>query len=121
LGPKMNVLDYVQFCDLGVGGIAFNGVSEEFTIMGKPQILVNGIDNENTPWRHGVNCIFVESDDQIDLTEKLIWAYEHRYELKNIGKRAKADMRKYIVDSNAGGRLYLGAFSILLKRGANGS
>ena len=81
----MNVLDYVQFCDLGVGGIAFNGVSEEFTIMGKPQILVKGIDNENTPWRHGVNCIFVESDDQIDLTEKLIWAYEHRDELKNIG------------------------------------
>ena len=121
LGPKMNVLDYVQFCDLGVGGIAFNGVSEEFTIMGKPQILVKGIDNEDTPWRHGVNCMFVESDDQIDLTEKLIWAYEHRHELKNIGKRAKADMSKYIADSKAGGRLYLGVFSILLRRGANGS
>lgn len=114
LGPKTNVLDYVQFCNLGVGGIAFNGVSEEFTIMGKPQILVKGTDNEDTPWRHGVNCIFVESDDKIDLTEKLIWCHEHRHELKNIGRRAKADMSKYIADSNAGGRLYLRAFTSLI-------
>jgi glycosyltransferase involved in cell wall biosynthesis len=114
LGPKINVLDYVQFCNLGVGGIAFNGVSEEFTIMGKPQLLVKGIDNENTPWHHGINCIFVESDDQIDLTEKLIWAYEHRDELKNIGKRAKDDMSRYITDSKTGGRLYIRAFSNLI-------
>ena len=29
LGPKTNVLDYVRFCHLGVGGIAFNAVSQE--------------------------------------------------------------------------------------------
>jgi hypothetical protein len=97
-----------------VGGIALNAVSEEFTIMGKPQLLVKGIDNEHTPWRHGINCIFVESDDRIDLTEKLIWAYEHRDELKNIGERAKYDMSKYITDSITGGRLYLRAFSNLI-------
>jgi len=114
LGPKINVLDYVQFCDLGAGGIAFNGVSEEFTIMGKPQLLVKGVEYENTPWHHGINCIFVESDDQIDLTEKLIWAYEHRDELKNIGKRAKDDMSRYITDSKTGGRLYIRAFSNLI-------
>lgn len=114
LGPKINVLDYVQFCDLGVGGIAFNAVSEEFTIMGKPQLLVRGIDNENTPWRHGINCIFIKSDDQIDLTEKLIWAYKHRDELKNIGEQAKDDMSEYITDSKTGGRLYLRAFTKLI-------
>jgi glycosyltransferase involved in cell wall biosynthesis len=121
LGPKINVLDYVKFCDLGVGGIAFNSVSEEFTIMGKPQLLVKSIDNEDTPWRHGINCIFIESDNKTDLTEKLIWAYEHRCELKNIGEKAKNDMIEYITDSKNGGRLYLEAFSILLRRGANGS
>ncbi|MCW9097830.1 MAG: hypothetical protein OQJ93_10615 [Ignavibacteriaceae bacterium] len=121
LGPKINVLDYVQFCDLGVGGIAFNAVSEEFTIMGKPQILVKNIDNEHTPWRHGINCIFVEPDDQIDLTEKFIWAYEHRDKLKNIGERAKKDMSKYITDSKNGGKLYLRAFSMLPRRKVNGS
>jgi glycosyltransferase involved in cell wall biosynthesis len=114
LGPKTNVLDYVQFCDLGVGGIAFNGVSEEFTIMGKPQLLVRSIDNKNTTWRHGINCIFIEPDDQIDLSEKLIWAYEHRDKLKNIGRKAKKDMSKYMTDSKAGGRLYLRAFSTLI-------
>ena len=114
LGAKVNVLDYIQFCDLGVGGIAFNGVSEEFTIMGKPQVLVKGVDNKHTPWRHGINCIFIESDDQIDLVEKLVWAYEHRDELKNIGEKAKADMSQYITDSKSGGRLYLKAFSNLI-------
>jgi glycosyltransferase involved in cell wall biosynthesis len=121
LGPKINVLDYVQFCDLGVGGIAFNGVSEEFTIMGKPQILVKGADNEHTPWRHGVNCIFVNPDDHIDLTEKLIWAYEHRDELTSMGKEANQDMSDYITDSKSGGRLYLRSFSKLIRRRVNGS
>ena len=115
LGPKTNVLDYMRFCHLGVGGIAFNAVSEEFTIIGKPQLLVKGIDNDHTPWRHGLNCIFIKPNDQIDLTEKLMWATHHRDEVKDMGERAKDEMSKYIKDSKSGGRLYLSAFSKLIK------
>ena len=49
LGSKINVLDYIQFCHLGVGGIAFNAVSQEFTISGIQgmQDMCVGFCNEN--------------------------------------------------------------------------
>jgi glycosyltransferase involved in cell wall biosynthesis len=114
-GVKTNVPDYVQFCHLGVGGVAFNAVSHEFTVNEKPQILVKGLDNEHTPWRHGINAIFVKPDDQEDLAEKLMWAMNHPDELKELGKKAKEDMAEYIIDSKSGGRLYLRAFSDLIE------
>lgn len=114
LGPKTNVQDYVRFCHLGVGGIAFNGVSQDFTISGKPQLLVDGEDNRDTPWQDGVNAIMVKANDERDLTERLVWAVENPGRLRDIGERARQDMREYIVDSATGGRLYLRAFGRLL-------
>jgi len=116
LGPKNNVLDYVQFCHLGVGGIAFNAVSEEFTMSGKAQILVEGEDNLDTPWRHGINVIFIKPDDYMDLAAKLTWSIEHRSELKQIGKNAQMEMKEYITDSKTGGILYLREFNKLIKQ-----
>ncbi len=114
LGPKMNVLDYVHFCHLGVGGFAFNAVSQEFTITGKPQILVDIEDNRSTPWRHGINALFVKPDDPEDLGEKLSWAIENPEQVKNLGQNAKNEMRKYLLETREGGKLYLRAFQNLL-------
>ena len=114
LGVKINVLDYMRFCHLGLGGIALNAVSQEFTISGKPQILVNGIDNMGLPWRHGVNCIFVEPDNAADLAKKLKWALKNRGQLETIGQHAKNEMDPYIMDSKIGGKLYLRQFERLI-------
>jgi len=114
LGQKTNVPDYVDFCHIGVGGIAFNGVSQEFTISGKPQILISGPDNDGTPWRHGTNAILVKPNDAKDLAEKLNWAMENRDQLEEIGIRAKGEMSQYIIDSRTGGKLYLRAFQRLV-------
>ena len=83
--------------------------------MCKPQILVEGGDNRDTPWRHGVNCIFSRREDQADLSEKLIWAMRHRKELTRIGNNANEQMRQYIVNSEQGGQLYLEEFQSLIK------
>lgn len=114
LGPRTNVLDYIHFCHLGVGGFAFNAVSQEFTISGKPQILVDIEDNRNTPWRHGINAIFVKPDDPEDLGEKLAWALENPERVKTLGQNARDEMREYVVGSKVGGGLYLKAFQNLL-------
>jgi glycosyltransferase involved in cell wall biosynthesis len=114
LGPRANVLDYIPFCNLGVGGIAFNAVSQEFTISGKPQILVEVEDNRNTPWRHGINAIFVKPDDPEDLGEKLSWAIENPEQVKKLGQNAKNEMREFVSESRAGGMLYLRAFQNLI-------
>lgn len=114
LGPKTNVSEYVDFCHVGVGGIAFNGVSQDFTISGKPQILIDGEDNRETPWRDGVNAIMVKPDDEKELTEKLLWASQNPGQLIKIGGQARQDMSRYIVDSITGGRVYLRAFEKLL-------
>jgi len=114
LGLKTNVLDYVNLCHIGIGGIAFNGVSQEFTISGKPQILISGTDNDGTPWRHGGNAIFVKPDDEKDLADKLSWAMDNRDQLGEIGTRAKREMSQYFVESSKGGKLYLSAFQRLI-------
>lgn len=110
LGPKTNVLDYINFCHLGVGGIAFNAVSQEFTICAKPQILILGEDNADTPWHHGVNAIMIKPGNKEDLGEKLFWAICNRKKSKEIGEEAKKGMSKYIMDGQSAGRLYLQAF-----------
>jgi glycosyltransferase involved in cell wall biosynthesis len=115
LGVKTNVPDYIRFSHIGLGGIAFNGVSHEFTINATPQILIDVPDNAHTPWRHGINAIFVRPNDEADLAEKLDWAIRHRKEVREIGKRAREEMSQYITDSHTGGRLYLNAFSDLVQ------
>ena len=110
LGQKTNVLDYMKFCHIGLGGIAFNAVSQEFTLSGKAQIFVKSEDNKDTPWQHLRNALFVNPDDQNDLAEKLIWAMENPEETKKLGETAKKEMGEYIVDSQVGGKLYLQEF-----------
>jgi glycosyltransferase involved in cell wall biosynthesis len=117
LGVKTNVPDYIQFCHIGVGGIAFNAVSHEFTINGKAQILVDGKDNTDTPWRHGINAIFMKPGNQADLEEELLWAMKNRGRVETMGENAKDEMSKYIVDSKLGGTLYLREFRNLIQKG----
>jgi len=113
LGGKLNVLDYMKFSHLGVGGIAFNAVSQEFTVLKKPQLLVDSPDNRHTPWRHGTNSLFFKPGDTVDLAHQLKWALNHPEKLSAMGKRANEDMREYISDSKTGGKLYLEAFENL--------
>ena len=114
LGVKTNVSDYIHYCHIGFGGIAFNAVSQEFSIQGKPQILIDGRDNANMLWCHDKNTVFVRPDDNVDLLERLIWAMENPNRIRNIGEEAKHDMKAYIVDVREGGKLYLQEFRKLL-------
>jgi glycosyltransferase involved in cell wall biosynthesis len=114
LGVRTDVTDYIQCCHLGVGGIALNAVSQEFAINGKAQILIEGRVNEATPWRHGVNALFVRPDDPEDMAQKLQWSIENRERVKKIGENAREEMGKYVVDSKKGGALYLKEFRNLI-------
>jgi glycosyltransferase involved in cell wall biosynthesis len=110
LGPRMNVLDYMRYCDVGVGGAAFNAVSQEFTISGKPQVLMDIPMNRGTPWRDGRNALFAKPGDPGDLAGCLHWAARNPDQVRAIGMNARHDMKPYIVDAQAGGPLYLDAF-----------
>lgn len=114
LGARMNVIEYMQHCHLGLGGIAFNGVSQEYTICGIPQLLVKGSDNCDTPWDDMRNAIFFDPDVQGSLTEILEWAIINRDKLATIGNNAKTEMNIYITDSQIGGSRYLEAFRSLV-------
>jgi glycosyltransferase involved in cell wall biosynthesis len=114
LGGKTNVPDYISFCHIGIGGVAFNGVSQELTINGKPQLLVDGDDNADMPWQDGENALFFKAED-LDLAKKLIWAIDHRDIVEQIGRKAKAAMSQYIADSKSGGAQYIKEFHRLLE------
>ena len=115
LGPRTNIFDYIEACHLGVGGIALNAVSGEYTIAAKPQILIKVHINENTPWLDMINTIFVEQCNSHDLAAKLEWAMHNRKKINMIGQRAKIDLQEYICDSTEGGRRYLDCFTGILE------
>lgn len=115
LGGKINATDYMQFCDIGIGGIAFNAVSQEYTVLGKPQILIDLPDNKGTPWKHMENAIFVKPGPPGDLADKLFWAMNNKQKLRKIGENARESMNELIVDSKMGGFRYLTAFQALLE------
>ena len=115
LGVRTNVADYIRYCHLGVGGIALNAVSQEFAVNGKAQILVQGRIHEGTPWRHAVNALFIKPGDPEDMAQKLQWSIENRERLEKIGRNAKEEMNKYIVDSHTGGALYLREFQQVIE------
>ncbi len=116
LGAKANPTDYIQFADLGVGGIAFNAVSQEFTVLGKPQLLMGVPDNINTPWKDRRNAIFVRPNSVDDLVTRLQWCLENRDRLRRIGEAARKDMAEYMVDSSQGGNIYLESFRKILDK-----
>ncbi len=116
IGAKTNIMDYIHYCNLGVGGIAFNGVSQEFTICQKPQILMDMVENSSTPWNHDTNCLFIKPEDTQDLINKITWAYENPDLNRAIGVKAADDMKDYFVESCQGGKKYLDAFEKLLSQ-----
>ena len=113
LGPTLNVGSYVARADLGFGGIALNGVSQDFTIAGKPQVLMDNMDNSNTPWRNRINALLLPPDDLDALVAALRWAIEKRAELLEMGRRAKQDLSPFLAESAEGGARYLAAFQSL--------
>ena len=116
LGAKNHVNDYLPFCDLGVGGIAFNAVSQEFSILGKPQLLFEGSYNEETPWRDKVNCLKINAHDADALAIAIGYALENRQRLNQIGENAQEMMGQYVKDIKSGGADYVRAFSYLIKK-----
>lgn len=114
LGPKNNVTDYLYHCDLGVGGIAFNAVSQEITMCGKPQLLVDSGDNQATPWVDNYNVFFIKPDDVEGLAARVKWVSQHPESLSYIVRQAKKDMNPYFVAIKPGGELYLRQFATLL-------
>lgn len=118
LGPKNNVNDYISFCDLGIGGIAFNAVSQEFSSFKKAQLLFEGPLNQNTPWENKINTLFVKVEDVEDLAKVIVYAIMNRSHLKKIGDCAYRMMTKYIKGLNTGGAAYLKAFSKVINKGS---
>ena len=114
LGPKTDVMSYIKHCNFGVGGVAFNGVSQEFTISNKPQLMMATEDNVLSPWSDNANALFCAPDDAKELRNKLEWAIDHSLELENIGLKASQDMKQYFIESTAGGKYYIDAFSKLI-------
>jgi glycosyltransferase involved in cell wall biosynthesis len=113
LGARTNVTNYLQFSHLGVGGIAFNAVSQEITMSGTPQLLVDSRDNRNTPWMDGKNAIFIKPDDVAVLAEKGEWASRNPERLEQIARQAKKNMEPYFVAMKPGGEIYLQQFASL--------
>jgi len=117
LGPKNKVNDYLTFCDLGVGGIAFNAVSQEFACLKKPQLMFAGNHNLETPWKDKVNNLFFRARDVRGLADAMVYAMEDRKRLAKVGTEAHRMMRGYVKDLQDGGADYREAFFKIVNKG----
>lgn len=115
LGGKNNVMDYINQCDLGAGGIAFNGVSQEFNISGKPQILIDNLDNQETPWRDNYNTIMIKPHDVESLTKKIIELAGNSKKQTQLVNNMNEEVGKYFSNTQLGGSLYLEAFNRIIQ------
>jgi len=116
LGPRVNVNEYLAFCDLGSGGSAFSGVSQELSQYRRPQLLARGFDNVDTPWRHRQNALFFDAGDVGDLVGVIGYAMADSERLRRIGEGAREMMSRYVKNLDEGGRLYCEAFGHLVDR-----
>ena len=116
LGPKTNVIDYMRHCDLGIGGIATNAVSQEFTICKKPQLLMKTEDNENTIWKDGHNCLLVEPDDITKLANKIEYALNSKEMIIELGINAAIDTQDNFIESKVGASQYINSFNMLFNK-----
>jgi len=115
LGRKTDVMNYVRHCDIGIGGVAFNGVSQEYTICRKPQILVRTHDNATTPWNDRQNALFIPPGDTAALVETLAWAIGRGKEMEALGEQAARDMCSFFMESHAAGGIYIEVFEELVR------
>ena len=114
LGNRANIMDYMHHFDLGIGGCAFNGISQEFTVCNKPQLLINTVENKNTVWKDKKNCLISEPDDINHLADKVCWAKNNPEKMMRIAQQANIDTSEYFLESKKGGDLYLSAFQKIL-------
>ena len=114
LGPKANVNDYLPFCDLGSGGVAFSAVSQEYAFFQIPQLLTFNNDNVDTPWRDKDNALFFEAENVGNLLEAILYAMKDLERLKQIGICGHKMMSKYVMDIEKGGAEYLAVYKKLL-------
>ena len=106
--------DYLPYCDLGVGGTAFNAVSCEFSYLKKPQLMAEGSDNIGTPWKDKENTIFFRVGDTDSLVSAILYAMEDKKRLSNIGENAYRMISKYAMNIENGGEKYVQAFTKII-------
>jgi len=116
LGFRKDPARYFRFFNVGIGGIAFNTVSQEFAMNHTLQIHVNSKENKDTPWENEKNCYFVEPGSAQKLSETLMTVYSQKTKNQEITNNAYNMMSQYVMSPKEGGKHYINAFSELINK-----
>ena len=114
LGFRKKPIPYFEYFDAGLGGIAFNSVSQEFARNALLQILVNTLDNRDTPWVNEKNCYFVEQGSTESIVDVLRMIFRRKENDTVIRNAAYEMISKYVTTPEEGGAKYLSAFSKIM-------
>lgn len=114
LGFQVEPEKYFNNFDLGIGGIAFNTVCQEYVFSGIPQILVDNKHNKETPWTHNVNCFFTKPFSVDDLIDNIKYCYYNKDSLEKIALNAKKLLDDFLKTPEEGGEIYINKFKRLI-------
>ncbi len=116
IGFRKDPVKYFRLFDVGIGGIAFNTVAQEFAMNSCLQILVNTNDNQNTPWENNKNCYLVQPGSEVCIAEVLLLISEQKDKTNEIQQNAHKMMSQFVMTPTEGGKYYIKAFKRLIKR-----
>jgi glycosyltransferase involved in cell wall biosynthesis len=114
-GYREDVYSYLECADLVVGGVALNGVSEEASLLGKPQLMPNIKMWQKNLWNDKENCLLYERDNSASMAEAIHYAMSRPEKLKDIVNHVHQLTDKYLAVGKKGGEAYLRVFDRLIE------
>lgn len=115
VGYQENIYKYIDQSDVVVGGAALNGVSEECSLRGKPQLLPDIKKWQENLWEDKVNCLLYKVGDPASMADAIRYAMANPGKLDEMRGKICELSRKYLVTGREGGELYITEFRKLMR------
>lgn len=113
VGYQESVYKYIDYSDVIVGGAALNGVSEECTLKGKPQLLPDIKKWQENLWSDKNNCLIYKTGDPASMAEAIKYAMANPEKMNELKENIYEVSRKYLITGKAAGELYTKEFEKL--------
>lgn len=113
VGYQESVYKYIDYSDVIVGGAALNGVSEECTLKGKPQLLPDIKKWQENLWLDKKNCLIYKTGDPTSMAGAIKYAMANPEKMNEMKENIYEVSRKYLITGKAGGELYTKEFGRL--------
>lgn len=115
-GYQPDIYQYIREADLVVGGIGLNAISQEASIIGKPQLILNIKGRNQGIWNDKENCLLYEPKNSESIRKAIEYILKNRNMINIIKKNVSRVVEKFIRYGKDGGEIYLDLFNKIINK-----